>query len=239
MEQVSPKKYDKRFNYSYAPGVFSTLELLKYKQNEVLRVFLCDKGKQKEGIEEIRAICRKSKIELVEAENLIIKLSGSDDCYAVGVFKKYLNNLTAEKNHIVLINPSDMGNVGTIIRTATAFGINNIALIKPAVDVFDPKVIRATAGAFFQVNIQYFDSFREYTEKFSNNCYLFMLNGDVELTTCEFKKPFSLVFGNEVFGIPEDLKKYGTAVFIKHEKNIESLNLSIAAGIAIHKAVGR
>lgn len=236
MEQVSPKKYDKKFNYSYAPGVFSTLELLKYKKSEVLRVFITDKGKQNKGIEEIKTICRESKIELVEAENLIVKLSGSDDCYALSVFKKYQNTLTINKNHIVLVNPSDMGNVGTIIRTAAAFGINDIALIKPAVDVFDPKVIRATAGAFFQVNTQYFNSLPEYTESFSNNCYLFMLDGSAELNTCEFKKPFSLVFGNEVLGLSADLKKYGTAVFINHEKNIESLNLSIAAGIAIYKA---
>lgn len=236
MHQVSPKKYTKKFDYSYAAGVHATLELLKYKKSEVLRVFVSQKGKQNEGIEEIKKICREAKIEVVEAGNLIVKLSGSEDCYALGVFRKYQSTLRENKNHIVLVNPSDMGNVGTIIRTAAAFDINDIALIRPAVDAFDPKVIRSSTGSFFMANVQYFNSFQEYQEKYKNNCYIFMLLGDYSLQYTKFESPYSLVFGNEASGLPIEFKNYGTSVFIPHESKIDSLNLSIAAGIAIHKA---
>ena len=60
--------------------------------------------------------------------------------------------------------PSDMGNLGTIIRTAVGFGCTDIGIISPAVDAYNPKVIRGSMGSFFKVNLQYFDSFEEYKE---------------------------------------------------------------------------
>ena len=54
-----------------------------------------------------------------------------------------------DANHVVLVNPGDMGNMGTIIRTMLGFNYSNLAIIKPGVDVFDPRVIRASMGALF------------------------------------------------------------------------------------------
>ena len=55
-----------------------------------------------------------------------------------------------------------MGNMGTIIRTCVGFGIKNLAVIEPAVDIFNPKVVRASMGAVFHVNICRYDSFDTY-----------------------------------------------------------------------------
>ncbi len=72
--------------------------------------------------------------------------------------------LEREKNHIVLVEPRNMGNAGTIIRTMLGFGYKNLALIEPAVDVFDPKVVRSTMGALFRINFEYFQTWEEYIE---------------------------------------------------------------------------
>ena len=67
-----------------------------------------------------------------------------------------------EGNHVVLVNPGDMGNMGTIMRTMLGFNYYNLAIIRPGVDVFDPRVLRASMGAMFHLNIEYFDSFEDY-----------------------------------------------------------------------------
>lgn len=46
--------------------------------------------------------------------------------------------------HVVLHNPSDVGNVGTILRSALGFGFRDVAIIRPGVDPFDPRVLRAS-----------------------------------------------------------------------------------------------
>lgn len=63
----------------------------------------------------------------------------------------------------MLHHPSDSGNLGTILRTALGFGLKNIAIIRPAVDSDDPRVVRASMGAAFSLNIRHFDSFEQYS----------------------------------------------------------------------------
>ena len=55
-----------------------------------------------------------------------------------------------------------MGNLGTILRSCLGFGMKDIAIIKPGVDIFDPKVVRASMGSIFSLNISYFNSFEDY-----------------------------------------------------------------------------
>jgi TrmH family RNA methyltransferase len=58
------------------------------------------------------------------------------------------------------------------------FNFKNLAIIKPAVDMFDPLVVRASMGAIFSINFEYFNSIEEYISKFSaHHLYPFMLNG--------------------------------------------------------------
>ena len=127
--------------------------------------------------------------------------------------------------------------MGTIIRTLTGFGLNNLAVISPGVDIFDPKVIRASMGAIFKINFKYYEDFNQYKENFKNHkIYTFMLDGAIslkEVNHCADEK-FSLVFGNEATGLDSSFSKVGTSVLIKHTDRIDSLNLTIAAGIAMY-----
>ncbi|MBR6484690.1 MAG: TrmH family RNA methyltransferase, partial [Clostridiales bacterium] len=64
----------------------------------------------------------------------------------------------------------------------------------------------------------------------------FMLDGSVLLQKTEIKEPCSLIFGNEATGLPKVFSKVGQPVRIEHTDNIDSLNLPIAASIALYEA---
>ena len=148
------KAYHKSFEYTYTLGVFETIELLKNKPDLVLRVYIKSNSYKNKGIGIIDDLCKRNKIDLIESDNTINKLSKKDNCFAIAIIKKYSMELK-NTNHVVLVNPGDMGNMGTIIRTMLGFGYNDLAIIRPGVDVFDPKVVRASMGAIFNINFEY------------------------------------------------------------------------------------
>lgn len=228
------RKYEREDSHAYTFGVFPTLELLQHQPDSVSEVLLHTAGARNEGVAKIKAICHELGIRTTVDDKLVERLESKENTYAVGVFEKYEAELNAQANHVMLVNPSDMGNLGTTLRTLLGFGIRDLALIKPAVDVFDPRTIRASMGALFQVNFAYFDSLNSYQETFTHHLYPFMTNGEVMLSEATFNAPYTLVFGSESSGLPESYRKLGTSVTIPQSKAIDSLNLSVAIGIALY-----
>ena len=122
------------------------------------------------------------------------------------------------------------------MRSALGFGFEQMALIRPAADAFSPKVVRASMGAIFSINFEYFDSFAEYRERFNEREFFpFMLQAKKRLQEAEHGEKYSLIFGNEATGLPEEFLEIGTSVIIPHTDRIDSLNLPIAAGIAMYE----
>jgi TrmH family RNA methyltransferase len=156
---ISLKTYKKDFTHSYSVGVFPALELITYRPRSIIKILLHSRAGRNSGVDKIRDFAVTNAIPVETNDLAINKLSHSENCYAVGIFNKYTTPLSPTDNHLVLVNPEDMGNLGTIIRTMLGFGIRDLALIKPAPDIFDPKVIRASMGAVFSANITYFDDF--------------------------------------------------------------------------------
>lgn len=234
---VQLKPYKKNFEYSYSLGVFPTLELLNFKPYEVIQVIISENSKENQGVMKILDICREKNIEVQINDKAINRISKKENCYAIGVFKKYEEILNQSRNHVVLVNPSDMGNLGTIIRTIIGFNIKDLVIIRPAVDIYDPKAVRASMGAFFRLRFQYFDDFETYMKSFDHDIYTFMLNAKETIHTVKpaKNKPFSLVFGNEGSGLSDDFLDIGTSIIIPHSHEIDSLNLSIAVGIATYE----
>jgi len=228
------KRYNKKLNYSYAYGVYPTLDLITHKSTNIKKILINSKGKDSDGIQEIIKQCDRKDLRHEINDRVINKISKKDNTYAIGVLNKYPSAIKKNQNHLVLVNPTDMGNVGTIIRTMVAFNVKNIALIRPAVDIFDPKIIRGSMGAFFQINFEYFDSFEQYKTKHNNHFYPFMLDGKTQLSSAEIEKPFSLIFGNEGAGLDEKYRNIGESIRIKHEKRVDSLNLAIAVAIGLN-----
>ncbi|NLB16421.1 MAG: TrmH family RNA methyltransferase [Clostridiales bacterium] len=183
----------------------------------------------------LKDLCDKNHIEVETNDKAFNILSPKGNCFVIGEFEKTSFNLE-KSSHIVLVNPSDAGNLGTIVRTAAGFGINNIAIIKDAVDFYNPAVIRASMGAAFHVHVEYFDKIEDYISNFpENERYAFMLSASIPLGDVAAAEPFSLIFGNEAAGLPDYFAEFCTPVVIKHTNKIDSLNLPIAAGIAMYE----
>ena len=228
------EKYNKDLNYSYTFGAFPTFELIKAKSECALKVIFHTKCKQTDEIKNLVDLCKRKNVEICLDDKTINRLAEKENVFVVGVFKKYVGSGVAAKN-LVLVNPSDMGNLGTIMRTALGFGFNNLVIVKPAVDYFNPKVVRASMGAIFSLNIAEFDNLTDYLQT-KNSKYFFRLNG--KQTLGSFKntaKNFDLVFGNEAHGLPESCLNAGVSVLIKHSHAIDSLNLPISVGIALYE----
>lgn len=230
MEQIKP--YKKSFEYSYTLGAFPTIELIKNASEQVLQVIISPELEDRETITDL---CKRYQIPILESKKQIERLSDKENVYIIGVFHKFEKELSKDAPHIVLVNPSNMGNLGTIIRTAIGFGIHDIALIEPAADIYNPKVVRASMGALFHMNFHYFESFEEYSAMYKEHEFFpFMLDADKTLVPDIYRgeKPFSLIFGNEATGLDERFHNYGTSVVIPQSSEVDSLNITVAVAVA-------
>lgn len=154
----------------------------------------------------------------------------------VGVCQKIVPQEIKNKI-IVLDNLQDPGNLGTIIRSAVAFNIDTIILSDDSVDLYNEKVLRATEGMIFKINII----------RTNLSSFFSQLSQDIPILITDVSKgknikellplqKFALVIGSEGQGIKEDLKKYATD-FIKIKMNLscESLNAGVASSILMYE----
>ncbi len=234
MEAIKP--YKKDFSYSYALGAFPTYELLRKRPEAALGVYLHSACTEREAL---NALCKQLRIPICDADRSIARVSDKENVYVVGVFRKMEHTLDKRLPHLMLVNPSNMGNLGTILRTCLAMGIHDVALIRPAADVFHPKTVRASMGALFSMRVQYFDSFSEYAAIYQSGArqmFPFMLTGAKQLTVGECPKPecYTLIFGNEASGLPPEYAAYGQSLRIPQSDEVDSLNLTIAVGIGAY-----
>lgn len=185
-----------------------------------------------DGFKKISQIVPKDKI--ICSEKAFNKLKEKGNDHIIGVFYKFEDELKQDSPHIVLVNPSDQGNLGNIMRSMLAFGYKDLAIITPAADNFAPKAVRASMGSIFAIRIQHFSTFEEYLEKYPRIYYPFMLQSAKGLTEIDLpKKNYSLVFGNEATGLPDSYEN-GHAVKIEQSEDVDSLNLATAAVVAMY-----
>jgi len=234
--QVPLKRYWKDADHSYTLGVFPTIEMLENIPEHALGVILHSEGSANQGVKIIRGLCRAANLEVLENDRLVEKLSKRGNTYAVGVFKKYQGKLDHQENHLVLVHPSGMGNLGTILRTMLGFEHHSLALIEPAADIFNPRVIRASMGAIFQVQFQSFETFSDYWGTYAGHTlYPLMTDGEKRLDRVQFRTPYAVILGEESSGLDESFHQYGTSLRIPQSSAVDSLNIALSAGICLYQ----
>ena len=140
-------------------------------------------------------------------------------------------------NIIVLDGIQDPGNLGTIIRSCIAFNFTNIILSDTSVDLYNPKVIRATEGMIFHINvlrrnlIEFIPSLKKLGYKIIGAD---VINGS-DIKNID-KENIALVLGNEGNGMSNEVKDLcDWFVYIKMNNACESLNVGVAASILMYE----
>lgn len=142
---------------------------------------------------------------------------------------------------VVLENVTDPGNMGTLIRTADAAGADGIFLSKGCVDIYNPKVIRATMGSIFHLPIYRNLNLMDLMEDFKNN-NVKTLAAHLKGTSTPYKVDMTtacaVIIGNEANGLSDEISEMASdLVKIPMPGKAESMNAGIAGGILIYEAV--
>jgi len=180
--------------------------------------------------------------EINEQELKLISDTKNSQGYIAEVsIDKYLDNTSINfmnNNIVILDNISDPGNIGTILRTCTWYGIKSIILTSHSSDPFNLKCIRSGMGAHF-----YFDHLIILDNKeLKNNLkdYNFeVLCADLDgkdINSIDISKKWALILGSEAHGISKEFKQFDKITIKKHG-NIESLNVSVATGIILNTLI--
>ncbi len=233
---IKVTSYKSNNSETYGLGATVAMEYLLNRREAVKAVILHPGFRSEETISKIKDICSKD-IPVSTEEKPFNILSKKENCFVICVIEKSVIPIK-DGNHMVLVNPSNCGNLGTIIRSCLGFGVKDIAIIGDrAADPFDPKTVRASMGAMASVRIEVFGKFEDYSARFpSNNYYPFMLDGSTILQQTSINKPFSLIMGNEATGLDPSFKEVGNPIRIEHSSDIDSLNITIAASIGLYEA---
>lgn len=149
------------------------------------------------------------------------------------VYKIKKRDLDFSDKIVYLNNVSDPGNLGTILRSALAFGFKNIVLDEHCVDLYNPKTIQAAKDAIFKLNIDNDKDF-EILKKIKPRMPIISTRMEEAQDVRDFKpyNKYCLVLGSEAHGVSTEIQKL-TDEFVKINISLEmeSLNVAVASGI--------
>lgn len=143
------------------------------------------------------------------------------------------------KNIVLLEDIKDAGNLGTILRTACAFNVDALILYGDTVDLFNPKCVRSSVGNLWKIPVFSIRDFEELKEKAANYEKIATLpktDNSVWLRDYTPKEKVVIMFGTESCGLSKDLIDFADKnITIEMSDKVESLNLSISAGVILYK----
>lgn len=155
----------------------------------------------------------------------------------IGICEKF-NKKEIGNKIVILDGIQDPGNLGTIIRSSVAFNVETIILSKDCVDLYNSKVLRATQGMIFNINI--IEEDLEYIIPILKDkdykIYGTKVNGGKSLKTVEKNDKFAIIMGNEGNGVKTNiLDMCSDYIYIDMNKSCESLNVGVATSIILYE----
>lgn len=156
----------------------------------------------------------------------------------VGVFPTPQTALPEDLRRVLVLDDiRDPGNLGTMLRTAAAAGVDAVLLSPGCVDAYNPKVLRAGMGAHFRLAVAELP-----WEQITAACagltvYVADMQGDVTYDAADWSQPWVLIMGSEAHGASAEATALAdTTVTIPMSADTESLNAAIAAGVILFEA---
>ena len=142
--------------------------------------------------------------------------------------------------YLLLETLQDPGNLGTILRSAEASGVSGIFMNETCVDIYNPKVVRATMGAIFRVPFSVVPDLRETVLKIQKRkgaVYAAHLKGAVPYDQADYRGMSAFMIGNEAKGLSDALTALADRrIIIPMKGSVESLNAAMAATILMFEA---
>lgn len=228
INQLSQKKYRQQTGLFIAEGHKTVEDMMGYFTTEYL-YYTSDYSGNKNANES----CEVTYDELKK----ISRLETPQNVLAVFKMPVYEGvAINPEELTLALDGIQDAGNMGTIIRIADWFGINNIFASKNTVDIYNPKVVQATMGALSRVRVHYVDLVQE-LNRVDAPIYVTALDGD-NINKCSLTKNGVIVMGNEGNGVSQEVmavanKKLLIPSYPPERPTSESLNVSVATAIVV------
>ena len=179
---------------------------------------------------------------IVTNEAVLKKVSTTDsppDAVAVALKKTYsVNDLKNAKKVVLLENVKDLRNLGTILRTSTAFGAEALVLYgRECADIYNPKCVRSSVGNLWKIPVVYIESFDELQKYFAGfNCVATLPHASSYLKDFKAQLPLLVMFGSEADGLSDEMIGFSTdSVKIEMASSVESLNLSVSCAVVLYK----
>ena len=178
-------------------------------------------------------------IDITYVSNEVMKklsdvVSGS---HIIGIVRKKEDKMVGDRI-LILDDIQDPGNLGTMIRSAKAFGFDTIILSKNSVDLYNPKVVRSTQGMMFYVNIMVRDlgCFINNLKEDNYVIYGSDVRDGINVREEDIPSKLAIVIGNEGNGISDEVSKLcDKNLYIKMSDEVESLNAGVAASILMYE----
>lgn len=145
------------------------------------------------------------------------------------------------ENPLILIAeaPEKPGNIGALLRTADAAGLDAVIIANPRTDLYNPNIIRASVGCLFtnQIAMGSTTEIRTYLKENHIRCYCAALSSSKNYTDIDFKESAAIVVGTEATGLSEEwLENSDHNIIIPMAGAIDSMNVSVSAAILIFEA---
>ena len=186
-------------------------------------------------------------IEIIEiSKDVFQKLAHRDTTegvIAVVNSKKHtLEDLKFEsKNPLILVAeaPEKPGNIGAILRTADAANVDAVIIANPKSDLYNPNIIRSSVGCVFTTEIAMASSDEAiaFLKKYNFNIFSAILQESEPYHSQDYTLPTAIVVGTEATGLSEEWREAATKnISIPMQGEIDSMNVSVAAGILIFEA---
>jgi RNA methyltransferase, TrmH family len=146
-----------------------------------------------------------------------------------------------EKNLLILVAeaPEKPGNIGALLRTADAAGVDAVLIANPKTDIFNPNIIRSSVGCVFtnRIGTGTTAEIIEFLKQKKINIYAAALQASVNYSEVDYTNSSAVVVGTEATGLSNEWLKNSTQnIIIPMQGEIDSMNVSVAAGILIFEA---
>ncbi|MBI5856786.1 MAG: RNA methyltransferase [Sphingobacteriales bacterium] len=231
IQTLGQKKFRQQEGVFIAEGPKLVKELLEENKAAVKEIYAL-----KDWIDENKKLLAKTEITEITAAELekISQLSTSNKVLAlVKQFETGKELAVRGKITLVLDCIQDPGNMGTIIRIADWFGVEQIVCSNDSADIYNPKVVQATMGSIARVKV-FYSELKEWLAKQKDiRIYATMLEGQ-DVSTMKKLSEGIIIFGNESKGISDEILQLANVkITILRKRKAESLNAAVAAGIIL------